>query len=166
MPVLNFLHETGHWEAYKLHRVPVKMRLQNVQVIGDREVVGFANFSSQWAGPLVNYAVIAAGWHFPPMRICALSMALHRIGPQVVGVALYSKGNTRFTSDETILFVEKTRLVVASIFLLLYGFLSARLCGLLGMTSWPAIAGVIASGSIAWIAYGALLHGLDGILFR
>jgi len=125
MPILNFLHESGHFIGYKVVGANPTMHLQRVEIDEGVNLSETQITVGNWGGPIVNYTGIGLGLALPQMRLIALGFTLQRLSAQVVGVIVYSFGNTRFTNDETYQVKETNRLGVASIALILYFFLGS-----------------------------------------
>lgn len=119
-PLLNFLHEGGHWVGAKAVGLEPKMLLQRVDT-GDQSHHSITQKTIyNWSGPTVNYTLMIVGYLFPPTIPLALAMTAHRLGPNVFASVLYLKGVTRFTNDETKQFPEHLRVFVSIFFSILY----------------------------------------------
>ena len=165
MPLLNFIHEAGHWAGYKLCGASVTMKFQRVVV--EENISKKVQVVGNWSGPAVNLLVVGISLLYPQqLAVVGLSAISQRLSAQIFGLPLYCLGKTRFTNDETILFPEKIRLLVCLIFILVYGALSLKFLRVMGFTTISPQTKVIALGVIFWIIYGLALNWLDKVLLK
>jgi len=164
MPLLNFIHEAGHWTGYTLCRVPATMKFQRVEV-SEKNAGKIVSVIGAWSGPAVNLLTAGISSLYPQqLAIVGLSAISHRLGAQIFGLPLYLGGKTKFTNDETILFPEKMRLFVCLIFIFAYGAGALKFCRPLGCKTVSLQAGVIILAALCWIIYGLTLNQLDKFL--
>lgn len=164
MPLLNFVHESGHWLGGKFVGADPKMLLQRVDV-GDESQLTLVQISIyNWGGPAVNYLSIAASFVNPALIPIGFLMVCHRLGPNVFATYLYLNGNQNFTTDETKQFSKDNKLLIAILFSVLYLTIAMIL-----ITMWlPASRrlmgwGAIPTTSIIWFGYLIFLDYLDKI---
>lgn len=162
MPLLNFIHEAGHWAGYKLCRAPVTMKFQRVVV--ENNISKNVQVIGNWSGPAVNFLVAGISLLYPQqLAVIGFSAISHRLSAQIFGLPLYCLGKTKFTNDETILFPEKMRLFVCLISIFAYGALSLKFLSIMGFTTISPQVKAIALGVISWVVYGLALNWLDKV---
>ena len=87
MPLLNFIHEAGHWAGYKLCGVPVTMKFQ--RVAAERTGNKSAGIIGNWSGPAVNFLIAGMALMYPQqLAVAGLSAASHGLAAQAFGVPL------------------------------------------------------------------------------
>lgn len=161
-PALNFVHESGHWIGAKSIGANPKMMLQRVDVGGYQQFNFLQRTVYNWGGPATNYAIIAASLIYTPLIPVGFVMSVHRLGPNLFALGLYSVGNRGFTNDETKQFPPRDRIWVAGIFSLLYFGLSLFL-----LLKWMPQSGysiflpVVLMYTVVWLGYGMFLDFID-----
>jgi hypothetical protein len=159
MPVLNFLHESGHWLGGRMVGAEPVMLLQRVDIENESKFSVMQTMAYNWGGPVVNYSLITAGIFYTPLAPIGMLMACHRLGPNVFATTRYLMGNREFTTDETKQISQQYRLAVALLFSLSYLILALKLAGKgFGGMIWV----LLFSGG--WVGYLLLLDKLDAIL--
>jgi hypothetical protein len=162
MPVLNLLHESGHWLGAKAIGADPKMLLQRVDVGADSRFSPLRRTVYNWGGPMVNYVAITASMINPWFLPVGFSMSCHRVAPNIFAAFLYFRGHSSFTTDETKQFSEESRLWVALLFSSVY-----LIVAFIVVSRWlpglriPFRIGALLSCAIIWFGYLILLDFFD-----
>jgi hypothetical protein len=163
VPLMNFLHEGGHWLGGALIGAKPKMLLQRVEIGEESRFSDSQVAIYNWGGPVLNYAFIGAGIFYAPLLPLAVLMTCHRLGPNVFASILYLRGNRNFTTDETKQFHSENRLPVALFFSAVYFVIAILLMLQWRSSTVLAIASVIGF-SMIWFAYLIFLDQIDRFL--
>jgi hypothetical protein len=162
MPLLNFLHESGHWLGGKFVGAEPKILLQKVDMGDESQFSQIQMSVYNWGGPAVNFAFIGASFVYPAILPIGLSMACHRLGPNLFATYLHLNGRQNFTTDETKQFSKENRLWVAITFSAFYLAIALVLISMwltvsIRLLAWSAIPAM----SIAWFGYLIFLDYFD-----
>ena len=162
MPLLNFLHESGHWVGGKLVGADPEMHLQRVEAKDESRLTSTQVSIYNWGGPAVNHTIISLALVSPALVPVAFMMTCHRLGPNIFASYLYLSGNRNFTTDETKQFSKEARPWAALLFSTIYlgvAILLVRKWVLVSkrLRIWTAIPAF----SVLWLGYLILLDQLD-----